>query len=256
MQLAIHTRGAGPRRIALVHGLGADGATWDPLIDEILAHVAATIIAPDLRGHGASPRAAVYDLASFADDLVETLPQGLDLLVGHSLGGAVAKAAVARLAPAHALYLDPGFTLGLPGSGLGARLFWAAAPLTVGVAALFTARGNRAAQADYPARSRALLDAAKTRFDRRMATAVFKDVTMHPVLPAPPEVPSTIILSAQSKAVVPEPLVGQLAACGWDIRRLADIRHDMQLQDPGATFAIARDLFVGASVVAEPRSGA
>lgn len=29
---------------------------------------------------------------------------------------------------------------------------------------------------------------------------------------------------------------------GWDIRRLADIHHDMQIEDPDRTFAIIEDV--------------
>lgn len=245
MQLATRTYGSGPRRIAMVHGLGVDGSTWEPLIDEVLSRVDATILAPDLRGHGASARADSYTLAEFAGDLVETLPRGLDLVVGHSLGGAVLKAAVARLAPAHALYLDPGFRLGLPSSGLTARAFWAAAPITVTAMALFTARGNGSARSSYSTRAQGLMRKAQQRFDKGMAIAVFKDVTFHAVTASQPEVPSTIVLSDQSKAVLPDAFAEQLAGLGWDVRRLAGVRHDMQLQDPGATFEIARDVFMG-----------
>ncbi len=245
MQLATHTHGNGQRRIALVHGLGVDATTWEPLIDEILAHVDATILAPDLRGHGTSARADSYSLEAFANDLVETLPRGLDLVVGHSLGGAVLKAAVGRLAPAHALYLDPGFKLSLPSTGLTSRLFWATAPISVLIAAMLTARSNGSARTPYPARSQQLLRESQRRFDKRMAVAVFKDITFHPATVAQPEVPSTIVLSAQSKAVLPDAVASELAGLGWDVRRLDGIRHDMQLQDPAATFAIARDIFTG-----------
>jgi pimeloyl-ACP methyl ester carboxylesterase len=245
MQLATRTHGNGPRRIAMVHGLGVDASTWEPLIDEILAHVDATIIAPDLRGHGASARSDAYSLEAFASDLVETLPRGLDLVVGHSLGGSVLKVAVARLAPAHALYLDPGFKLGLPSTGLISRLFWAASPVTLTVAAAFAARSNGTARESYPERSQQLIREAQSRFDKRIAATVFKDVTFHPVSVAQPEVPSTIVLSVQSKSVLPDALAVELQGFGWDVRRLANVRHDMQLQDPAATFAIARDVFAG-----------
>ena len=87
---------------------------WRGLTERIVAAGGATVTTVDLRGHGASDRSDVYTVEAFADDLVETLPTGLDLVVGHSLGGSVLERAVARLAPAHALYLDPGFRLKLP----------------------------------------------------------------------------------------------------------------------------------------------
>ncbi|MFI9583782.1 alpha/beta fold hydrolase [Streptomyces sp. NPDC052236] len=41
------------------------------------------VIAVDLRGHGASAHDS-YSRSLFADDLVETLPAGADLAIGHS----------------------------------------------------------------------------------------------------------------------------------------------------------------------------
>ena len=117
MRLATQTHGDGPRRIALVHGLGADGALWRGLTERIVAAGEATVTTVDLRGHGESDRSDVYTVDAFADDLVETLPTGLDLIVGHSLGGSVLERAVGRLRPAHALYLDPGFRLEAPHRG-------------------------------------------------------------------------------------------------------------------------------------------
>ena len=97
----------------------------------------------DLRGHGASDRSDVYTVEAFADDLVETLPTGLDLVVGHSLGGTVLERAVGRLAPAPRALPRPGFRLKLPTEGLAGRLFWAPAPVTL------TARGP-GAEASQP----------------------------------------------------------------------------------------------------------
>jgi pimeloyl-ACP methyl ester carboxylesterase len=237
--------GNGPRRIGLVHGLGVDSSTWEPFIEQLRAAGEVTVFAPDLRGHGRSPRPDSWTLAEFADDLVETFPRDLDVVVGHSLGGAVLAAAVERLRPGHAVYLDPGFQLGLPTSGLGGRLFWAAPALTLGVAALFTARSNAAARKGYPERTQRLISDATARFDKRMATSVFRDIAFHPVVAARPVVPSTVVLSADSKAVLPEALATALTGFGWDVRRLPHLRHDMQLQDPSATFALLRDVLLG-----------
>jgi len=100
------TWGDGPLTIALIHGYSDDAATWWK-VGPALAARGCTVIAPDLRGHGLSPRGDRYSLEDFADDLVETLPEGLDVLVGHSLGGLVVGYAVDRLRPGHAVYVDP-----------------------------------------------------------------------------------------------------------------------------------------------------
>jgi len=242
VKLHTATRGNGPVKIVLVHGLGVDGTTWEPFADALLAHVDATVIAPDLRGHGESPRADAYSVDTFADDLVETLPRDLDVVMGHSLGGAVVERAVPRLAPRRAIYLDPGFRLALPTMGLKGRLFWAASPITLTVAALLTARGNRAARESYPARSHELADAAQKRFDRRMASSVFRDIAHHPVIAGAPAVPSTVLLTGQSAAVLPDELADELETHGWDVRRLPGTRHDVQLQDPAGTYAALADV--------------
>ena len=78
-----------------------------------------------------------------------------------------------------------------------------------------------------------------------MTSAVFRDIAFHAVSVAAPEVPSTLVLSGDSAAVLPDVLAHQLEGVGWDIRRLPELRHDMQLQDPAATFAKVRDVLIG-----------
>lgn len=243
MRLATATHGDGPRRIALVHGLAADGALWEGLTERIVASGGVTVTTVDLRGHGESERAGTYTVEAFADDLAETLPTGLDLVVGHSLGGSVLAPAVARLAPGHALYLDPGFALALPTGGVRGRLFWALAPLTLAVAALAQKRRARG-RAPLGARECALQEAARERFDQRMTIGVFRDVAHHPVPVSPPAVPSTILLSDDSPAVLPDATVERLATLGWDVRRLPGIGHDFWLEDVDRTVAAVRDLLL------------
>jgi pimeloyl-ACP methyl ester carboxylesterase len=245
MRLATQQHGDGPRQVALVHGLGADGALWRGLTERIVAAGGVTVTTVDLRGHGASDRAGDYGIAAFADDLVETLPTGLDLVVGHSLGGSVLERAVARLAPSRALYLDPGFRLGLPTEGLTGRLFWAASPVSVLVAGLAQKWRSRGRPPLAP-EDLALRTSATSHFDRRMAIGVFRAVAHAPAPIAAPAVPSTIVLSDDSPAVVPEAVVVRLEALGWEVRRLPGVGHDFWLEDAEATFASVRDLLVPA----------
>jgi pimeloyl-ACP methyl ester carboxylesterase len=90
---SIHRWGPEPARVLLIHGITSSGATmWQ--LGEGLAERGA--IAPDLLGHGESPRSPRYAAADFA----APLGSGYDLVIGHSLGGLIAAFAAAR---------DPGF---------------------------------------------------------------------------------------------------------------------------------------------------
>jgi len=79
----------------LVHGVTSSSRTWWR-VGPALAGRGFRVLAVDLRGHGASPRAAAgLAVADLADDVAETVagaaPGGpVDLLVGHSLGALVA----------------------------------------------------------------------------------------------------------------------------------------------------------------------
>lgn len=244
MRLATQVEGAGPRRIALVHGLALDGALWRGLTDRLVAEGGVTVTTVDLRGHGASDRADDYSVRAFADDLVETLPAGLDVVVGHSLGGSVLERAVARLAPSQAVYLDPGFQLAIPTTGLTGRLFWATAPVSLAVAALAQKWRSRGRPPMSPADAR-LHAAATARFDSRMAVGVFRDVAHEPAPVAAPAVPSTIVLSDDSRAVLPDATVARLEALGWEVRRVSGVGHDFWLQDAERTYASVRDVLLG-----------
>lgn len=76
------------RPLVLVHGWSMSSAVFDEVLQELGADY--RVLAPDLRGHGASAPGAAYALADFAGDLAEWM-DGLELadavLLGWSLGG-------------------------------------------------------------------------------------------------------------------------------------------------------------------------
>lgn len=78
--------------LVLLHGIGSRAVSWWSVVDALAAHF--RLIAPDLRGHGASAKPATgYLLPDYAADLAGLLPAlGLErpLLLGHSLGGLIA----------------------------------------------------------------------------------------------------------------------------------------------------------------------
>ena len=92
------------RRALLIHGLSSSGATWWR-VREQLESEGWDVTTPDLRGHGTAERAESYAITDYVSDL----PSGpWDLVIGHSLGGAIA--AVAAASPGFArrvVLLDP-----------------------------------------------------------------------------------------------------------------------------------------------------
>lgn len=242
MRLHSSTVGTGELQIGLVHGLGADETIWQPVIERLLATGHYTVTTLDLRGHGLSDRATSYRLDEFAGDVVDTLPPEMHCIVGHSLGGSVLVRAVERLRPAHAVYLDPGFGLALPTSGLAGRAFWAVPVLTLGVVGALQARRGAAQRAAYGADIQASMKRGREKFDSKMGMSVFREVAFDPVEIAPPVVPSTIVLSDESPAVVPDAMVAGLAREGWQIERVSGVHHDMHIEDPDHVVSVIEEL--------------
>lgn len=110
MKLNVHEWGEGDRTALLVHGLFTDHRNWWR-VGPALAERSFRVLAPDLRGHGGSPRGR-YTPEAWADDLAETLPTGADLAVGHSLAGMALALAIERLKPRRAVYVDPTWKMG------------------------------------------------------------------------------------------------------------------------------------------------
>jgi pimeloyl-ACP methyl ester carboxylesterase len=89
VRLQTHVWGpSGTRHALLLHGVCSDGACWWRLGSE-LADDGWLVVAPDLRGHGRSPAGIDHGLATLAADAA-VLGSGWDVVVGHSLGGAIA----------------------------------------------------------------------------------------------------------------------------------------------------------------------
>jgi pimeloyl-ACP methyl ester carboxylesterase len=94
MTLFAQEGGRGPDLLVLLHGLGATGAVWQPLLASAERHWPGRWIAIDLPGHGASPPQANYDIGALAASIARTISPRLQsagrlVVLGHSLGGAI-----------------------------------------------------------------------------------------------------------------------------------------------------------------------
>lgn len=84
--------------------MGESRQFWE--VGPALADRGFRAIAVDLPGHGHSGQCLRGGLDAFADSLVESVPRGPTLAMGQSLGGMVVAAALPRLKPERAVYVD------------------------------------------------------------------------------------------------------------------------------------------------------
>ena len=74
--------------LVLIHGLGANGAVWDPLLALAAREWPGRILIPDLRGHGRSKHDENYSFGTLSSDIAELLGATDKVsIIGHSLGG-------------------------------------------------------------------------------------------------------------------------------------------------------------------------
>jgi pimeloyl-ACP methyl ester carboxylesterase len=88
--IAYDVAGHGPL-VVFVHGLTSLRQSWDPVTTLLTEEF--TCVRLDLRGHGASSRAAEYSMLSLVGDVravVEEMALGEPAIVGHSLGASIA----------------------------------------------------------------------------------------------------------------------------------------------------------------------
>jgi len=113
LTLAFERTGHG-RPLVLIHGITENHTSFGSVIGALAEHF--DVLAVDLRGHGDSPNVAPYDLETMAADVAHTVghvwPDGpAPVVVGHSLGGAVATAYAARYPIAGVVNVDQSMDL-------------------------------------------------------------------------------------------------------------------------------------------------
>jgi pimeloyl-ACP methyl ester carboxylesterase len=178
------------------------------------------VLAPDLRGHGLSARGD-YSPRAWADDLVESVPAGPEVALGHSLGGIVLALAVERLRPARAIYEDPAWHVSPDRHQATAAEFVAQRGWTHDDVA---AANPRWVEADVARKVEAL-----GRWDPQTALALL-DGSRWDFTPARPAVPSLVQL-ADPSALVPPDRADALRAAGFEVRVVAGAGHSIHRDD-------------------------
>ncbi|MFI8825335.1 alpha/beta fold hydrolase [Streptomyces sp. NPDC053431] len=223
MQLHTRTWGAGERVALLVHGIMSDHRTWRR-VGPALAERGYRALAVDLRGHGASGRAADpagYGPQDYADDLVETLPTGAELAIGHSLGALALALAVERLAPRRAVYVDPAWHLPAGRHGYRPDLFTQAKQLTREHVRQFNPRWG---EEDLDVE----LDTVRV-WDERSADGLVP-FTGRDLGPEHPVAPSLVML-ADPSMLVPAEHARRLKERGFEVRTVPGTGHTIQRDD-------------------------
>ncbi|PVE13333.1 alpha/beta fold hydrolase [Streptomyces scopuliridis] len=220
MRLHTRTWGEGDRVALLIHGIMADHRTWRR-VGPALAARGLRVIAVDLRGHGATARGD-YSMELFADDLVETLPAGAEVAIGHSLGGLALSLAVERLAPGRAVYSDPAWCLPRSEGELdGPRALARAKTLSREDITALNPRWETE-DIDVELETLAVWD-ENTAFG--LAPAFGADL-----LPAAPVVPSLVQLAGSSVMISPAN-AAELERRGFQVRTVAGAGHTIHRDD-------------------------
>lgn len=222
MKLHVTDLGDGPRLAILLHGGTVDSRIWHHLGPRMAA-AGWRVLTPDLRGHGQSPRGS-YSIEEWADDLVDNLPSGADLIVGHSLGGTVLSLAVERLRPRRAVYAEPGFEHDVKPAGYFARKKAALATLTGPELAAaepgWTAGDVEAFLAGMRCCDPAVLDSVGALADRHTN-----------YVPSTAVVPSLLLVAERGSVVRPQ-TAHLLSTRGFEVRTVPGVGHNLQLDHP------------------------
>jgi len=213
-----------------------NGGVWRDFGQVLIDRYDLTLLLVDQRGHGESPRGDRYQVPDFASDLVDTLPTGLDFLIGQSLGGFSGALAAPDLKPKRFIGLDPAFSASA-GAGFVLRYL---GPLQPGMPDWMLHALGSPPEGSAPDTLQ-LFRTAWAKWDKSMMGQLVPSGRHSPFLPGPPAVPSTIVLADKSFVVKP-PAAAAFSAAGWDVRIKPGAVHDMHVQDPKGLAALLDDV--------------
>jgi pimeloyl-ACP methyl ester carboxylesterase len=226
MRLETLSWGKGSKTAILVHGLSARAALWAGMASQLAAS-GYRVLAPDLRGHGRSPRGA-YSVEAWVADVLENLPAAPDLAIGHSLGGIILIEAVfleaTGLSAKRAVCIDPP---------------WIAPSDASSVIAEFEARkalSRDAIAAANPSWSPREIDLRHEGFrlwDATTARAFVESRRADYTPSRPPPQPSLLILPDPSP-LAPPSVIERVRNRGWDVEVFPGAGHYVHLDQRAA----------------------
>ncbi|HKA49812.1 MAG TPA: alpha/beta hydrolase [Candidatus Dormibacteraeota bacterium] len=219
MKLHVREWGTGNRAAVLIHGITSDSNSWWRFGPDLAAR-GYHVLAPDLRGHGLSPRGE-YGPEVWAEDLLDSIPANPELALGHSLGGLVLAVALERLQPARAIYEDPAWRVRPERHAQAVQEF--AAQKGWGREQV-AAANPRWPAGDVDAKLEALQC-----WDPGTAPAVL-DGASWDYTPARPVVPSLVQLADPSDLVPPDQ-AERLVEAGFEVRVVAGAGHSIHRDD-------------------------
>jgi pimeloyl-ACP methyl ester carboxylesterase len=244
----LHVRVYNPgadRRVLLLHGLGSDGTTCWRLAEEVAA-AGMTAVVPDLRNHGLSPTTHDHRIVAYASD-VALLSDRWDLVVGHSLGGAVLATLCADPGFAgRALLLDPVLQLAGPGHDE------LRAALASEVGGRLTHAALATAHPGWPEEDRHRKLLASAMVSRRSTDATMDHNDPWDVIDSIERWACPVHLVAadpeRGALLAPEHVARALARPGVRATTITGAGHSVHRDDPSAVVALMRDAL--AAVVA------
>ncbi|MFG2893370.1 alpha/beta fold hydrolase [Streptomyces sp. NPDC048248] len=225
MQLHTQEWGAGDRVAVLVHGIMSDHRTWRR-VGPALAERGYRVIGVDLRGHGRSPRGD-YAPELFADDLVDTLPSGVEVALGHSLGGLALSLAAERLRPRRAVYSDPAWSLGASGQVVDPAVFVSFKSASRAMVRQFNPRWEEA-DVDIELETVAAWDSG--------TALALSGTRLEDRTPARPVVPSLVQIAGEG-FLFTEPSADRLTDRGFAVRTVPGAGHTIHRDDFDAFMA-------------------
>lgn len=238
-------------RLLAIHGLGATGAVWGPLI----AHLGAgwDVVAPDLPGHGSAPWTGDYTVGSLAASMSGHVDDDEPVVVvGHSLGGAVGLALASG-------FFRPRVVAAV---AVGVKVVWTDEDV-VGMAKV-AARGVRWFDSEDEAAERALRQAGLAGLVDDLADAVVEEdgrwrAAQDPATFAQRELDMAGLMAAARCPVIlgageHDPMVtADDLATHTDRPRILDGRgHNVQVEDPAWVAALIDEVVTEADGAARP----